>query len=343
MHFTSTKQTKFANREMIFKTFVMLCLYLVPILLVTTRAVDQTWQLFACYVASGLGMAGIGMGVMHDAIHGTYSQNPKINKLLGYTLNLVGANATVWRVQHNVLHHSYTNIPEGDDDINAPFFLRFSPHDPKNKMHAFQHWYTWIFYGLSTVSWVTSKDFIRFDRYYKMGMFKGENVYRNTVLKIIAWKLLYYFIILGLPIAFSPFGVGEIILAFLALHFVTGLSISLVFQTAHIMPEVSFPQANEFGIVEGERVLHQLATTSNYSENNHLFSWAIGGLNYQVEHHLFPDICHVHYRHIAPIVKATAAEYNIPYYTKKTFFDALKAHAKMLYHLGNVEMQPVKA
>jgi linoleoyl-CoA desaturase len=210
-------------------------------------------------------------------------------------------------------------------------------------MHSFQHWYTWIFYGLSTVSWVTSKDFIRFDRYYKMGMFKGENVYRNTVLKIIAWKLVYYFIILGLPIAFSPFGVGEIILAFLALHFVTGLSISLVFQTAHIMPEVSFPQANEFGVVEGERMLHQLATTSNYSEKNHLFSWAIGGLNYQVEHHLFPDICHVHYRHIAPIVKATAAEYNIPYYTKKTFFDALKAHAKMLYHLGNVEMQPVKA
>jgi len=326
-----------------FKTVVMLCLYFLPIILLCVGVLDQTWQLFACYVVSGFGMAGIGMGIMHDAIHGTYSQNAKINKLLGYTLNLVGANATVWRIQHNVLHHSYTNIPEGDDDINAPFFLRFSPHAPKNKMHEFQHWYTWIFYGLSTVSWVTSKDFIRFDRYYKMGLFKGKNVYRNTVLKIIAWKLVYYAFILGLPIAFSPFGVGSILLAFLLLHFITGLSISLVFQTAHIMPEVSFPQANENGVVEGERMLHQLATTSNYSENSPLFSWMIGGLNYQVEHHLFPDICHVHYRKIAPIVKATAAEYNIPYYTKKTFFDALKAHANMLYQLGRLEVQPVKA
>jgi linoleoyl-CoA desaturase len=328
---------------MIVKTLVMLSIYILPIVFVTTGIANQTWQLFLCFVVSGFGMAGIGMGIMHDAIHGTYSKNPKINKLLGYTLNFVGANATVWKVQHNVLHHSYTNIPEGDDDINAPFFLRFSPHAKKNGLHAYQHWYSWIFYGLSTLSWVTSKDFIRFNRYYNMGMFKGKHVYRNTLIKIIGWKLVYYAFILGLPILFSPFGVGEIILAFLALHFVTGLSISLVFQTAHIMPEVAFPQANEFGVVEGERMLHQLATTSNYSEKNHFFSWLIGGLNYQVEHHLFPDICHVHYRKIAPIVKATAAEFNIPYYSKKTFFDALKAHAKMLHQLGTMENQPLPA
>ena len=288
-------------------------------------------------------MAGIGMGVMHDAIHGTYSQNPRINKLLGYTLNMVGANATVWKIQHNVLHHSYTNIHEGDDDINAPFFLRFSPNVEKNSLHPYQHWYTWFFYGLSTLSWVTSKDFIRLKRYYDMGLLKGKNVYRNTVFKITAWKIAYYAFTLGLPILYSPFGVGEILLAYLALHFVTGLSISLVFQTAHIMPEVIFPVADEQGMVEGERMLHQLATTSNYSEKSKLFSWMIGGLNYQVEHHLFPDICHVHYRNIAPIVKATAEEFNVPYYSKKTFFDALKAHFQMLYFLGNAEMQPVKA
>ena len=176
-----------------------------------------------------------------------------------------------------------------------------------------------------------------------MGLLKGKNIYRNSVLKIIAWKLVYYAFTLGLPILFSPFGVGEILLAFLALHFVTGLSISLVFQTAHIMPDVVFPQADENGIVEGERMLHQLATTCNYSENSRIFSWMIGGLNHQVEHHLFPDICHVHYRKIAPIVKATAAEYNIPYYSKKTFFEALVDHSKMLYHLGNAELVPARA
>ncbi|GAA0881118.1 acyl-CoA desaturase [Algoriphagus jejuensis] len=328
---------------MIIKTLVMVSLYFVPMILVITGVASQTWQLFACFIITGFGMAGIGMGVMHDAIHGTYSKNPLINKLLGYTLNMVGANATVWRIQHNVLHHSYTNISEGDDDINAPFFLRFTPNVERNSLHPYQHWYTWFFYGLSTISWITSKDFIRFNRYYSMGLIKGKNIYRNTVIKIAAWKIVYYLFTLGLPILFSPFGIGEILLAFFVLHFITGLSISLVFQTAHIMPDVNFPQADEHGTVEGERMLHQLATTCNYSERSRIFSWMIGGLNYQVEHHLFPDICHVHYRKIAPIVKATAAEFNIPYHSKKTFFDALQSHFKMLYYLGNTEMVAVKA
>lgn len=328
---------------MIIKTVVMVSLYFTPIILIATGVANQTWQLFACYILSGFGMAGIGMGVMHDAIHGSFSKNPTVNKLLGYTLNMVGANATVWKLQHNVLHHSYTNISEGDDDINAPFFLRFSPNAKKNSLHTYQHWYTWFFYGLSTVSWVTSKDFIRLKRYYDMGLMKGKNVYRNSVLKIIAWKIVYFAFILALPIIFSPFSVGQILLAYLILHFITGLSISLVFQTAHIMPNVDFPAMDEHGIVEGERMLHQLVTTSNYAEKSRVFAWMIGGLNHQVEHHLFPDICHVHYRKIAPIVKATAAEYNIPYHTKKTFFDALISHFQMLKYLGNSEMVPVKA
>ncbi|WP_338219169.1 fatty acid desaturase family protein [Algoriphagus sp. oki45] len=342
-YFKTAQKTKYANREMVFKTIVMMLVYFVPLILVIASAVDQTWQLFVCFVISGLGMAGIGMGVMHDAIHGSYSKNPLINKLLGYTLNLVGANATVWRIQHNVLHHSYTNIHEGDDDINAPFFLRFSPNAEQNGLHAYQHWYAWFFYGLSTLSWVVSKDFIRLKRYYSLGLLKSKKNYHLSILKVAAWKVVYLCLALGLPILISPFGPGEIFLAFLLQHFVTGLSITLVFQTAHVMPDMAFPQADEHGMVEGERMLHQLATTSNYSEKSRIFSWMIGGLNYQVEHHLFPDICHVHYREIAPIVKATAAEFNIPYYSKKTFFDALKAHFQMLYFLGNAKLEPVKA
>ncbi|WP_289029387.1 acyl-CoA desaturase [uncultured Algoriphagus sp.] len=328
---------------MVIKTVFMLSLYFVPIIMVSTGLLTQTWQLFAAFILSGFGMAGIGMGIMHDAIHGTYSSNPKINKILSYTLNMVGANASVWRIQHNVLHHSFTNIHEGDDDINAPFFLRFSPNVKKNKLHPYQSWYTWFFYGLSTLSWVTTKDFIRLDRYHKMGLVKGENAYRNTFLKVLAWKVVYFAFTLGIPMIFSPFGVGQILLAFLVLHFITGLSISLVFQTAHIMPDVVFPVMDENGMVEGERMIHQLVTTCNYSPKSRIFSWMIGGLNYQVEHHLFPDICHVHYRKIAPIVKQTAEEFQLPYYSKKTFFHALKAHFQMLHHLGTVETIPVKS
>ncbi|AWW30711.1 acyl-CoA desaturase [Echinicola strongylocentroti] len=337
-YFKQTQKSRYGNLEMILKTLFMLSLYFVPVLLVTVGVVGQTWQLFLCFILSGLGMAGIGMGVMHDAIHGTYSKNKHINKLLGYTLNLVGANATLWKIQHNVLHHSFTNIHEGDDDINMPFFLRFSPNAKKNVIHSYQHLYTWFFYGLSTLSWVTTKDFVRLNRYYKMGLLRGKNIYRNTVLKIIAWKVLYYTFILVLPILFSPFSIGQVFLAFIALHFVTGLSISLVFQTAHIMPDVTFPTVDSEGKVEGERMIHQLLTTCNYSEKNRVFSWLIGGLNYQIEHHLFPDICHVHYRKLAPIVRKTAAEYELPYYSKVTFFQALKSHFKMLHWLGNTKV-----
>lgn len=329
---------------MVIKTFILLALYLIPIALVILGVATTTFQLFACFVIAGLGMAGVGMGVMHDANHGAYSRIPLVNKIVGYTLNLVGASATVWKIQHNVLHHSYTNIDEHDDDINAPFFLRFSPSAAKNALHKYQHLYAWVFYSLSTISWVTTKDFVRLTRYHKMGLVKGKNAYRNNIIKLIAWKIGYFIVALGLPLMFAPFSVGSIILAYLLMHAVTGFVITMVFQTAHIVPEVKFPVANEEGIVEGERMLHQLATTCNFAPNSRVLEWFIGGLNYQVEHHLFPDICHVHYREISKIVKVTAEEFNVPYYSKPNFFGAIYDHFKMLYLLGNSpELEPVKA
>jgi linoleoyl-CoA desaturase len=328
---------------MVMKTVVMLSMFILPFGFIISGLITSTWMLFVCFLIAGLGMSGIGMGVMHDAIHGTYSKNPNINRFLGYTMNLIGANATVWKIQHNVLHHSYTNIEDHDDDINTPFFLRFSPNGTQNGLHKFQHLYAWIFYGLSTVSWVTAKDFIRLKRYHKRGLVKGENGYRNALLELIAWKIGYYILTIVLPVMFSPFSIGMILLGHLAMHFITGLIITSVFQTAHIVPEVEFFVADEQGVVEGERMLHQLLTTCNFAPRSNAFSWFIGGLNHQIEHHLFPDICHVHYRNIAPIVKATAEEFNIPYIEKPTFFLAVKDHLKMLYMLGNEKLELVKA
>lgn len=329
---------------MVLKTVLLLSLYIVPLVLVILGVATTTFQLFACFIIAGLGMAGVGMGVMHDANHGSYSKNQKVNKWLGYTLNLVGANATIWKIQHNVLHHSFTNIEEHDDDINAPFFLRFSPNSEKNGLHKYQHLYAGFFYSLSTLSWITVKDFVRLSRYHKMGLVKGENAYRKTVWKLIAWKLGYFLVALGLPLIFAPFPVWQILLAYVAMHAVTGFVITLIFQTAHVVPDVDFPLPDENGIVEGERMLHQLATTCNFAPKSRLLEWYIGGLNYQVEHHLFPDICHVHYREISKIVKATAEEFQIPYYSKPHFLGAVYDHFKMLYLLGNSpEMEPVKS
>ncbi len=328
---------------MIFKTIVMLTVFFAPLLLINIGIVSKPWLLFTFYIISGVGMAGIGMGIMHDAIHGSYSKNKRVNKYLGYTMNLIGANATVWKIQHNILHHTYTNIEGMDDDINVPFFLRFSPHAKKNRLHRFQHLYVWFFYGLSTISWVTLKDFIRLSRYRKMGFLNKKNEFRNEIIKVVGWKLLYYSYALIIPLLMISLAPWMIVLAFLSMHFVTGLLISIIFQVAHIMPSTQFPLPNNDGVVEGDGFTHQLVTTTNFAPKSRFFSWLIGGLNYQIEHHLLPNICHVHYKKISGIVADTANEYGIPYHTKRTFFLAIMDHIRILRKLGKMQVIPIES
>ena len=319
---------------MVVKTVIMLALFFIPLLTLGSGMVTNVGMLFSLYILSGLGMAGIGMGVMHDAIHGSYSKNKKINTLLGYTFNLIGANATVWKIQHNVLHHTYTSIDHADDDLNAPFFLRFSPHAKHYWVHQFQHIYIWFFYGISTISWITTKDFVRIKRYKEMGFLNQKNEYEKALISMTAWKLFYYSYALVLPMIMLPFAWWLILLAFISMHFVTGLLVSIVFQIAHIMPVNDFPLPDENGLINDNWYGHQFATTSNFSPNSKILFWLIGGLNYQVEHHVLPDVCHVHYKNLTNIVADTAKEYGMPYHVKKNLFQAIGDHIKMLRSLG---------
>lgn len=319
---------------MVVKTIIMIALFFIPLIVLATGFVTSTGLLFSLYILSGFGMAGIGMGVMHDAIHGSYSKNKTKNRLLGYTFNLIGANAAVWKIQHNILHHTYTNIDHADDDLNAPFFLRFSPHAKHYWLHQFQHIYIWFFYAISTISWITTKDFVRLRRYRKMGFFSKKHEYAKTLFSILAWKIVYYSYALVVPMLMVQKSWWLILLAFLCMHFVTGLLVSLVFQIAHIMPNNEFPLPGESGIMQDDWYAHQFATTTNFSPNSRLLFWLIGGLNFQVEHHVLPDVCHVHYRELTKIVAKTANEYGLPYHVKKTFVLAISDHIKMLRMLG---------
>jgi len=317
------------------KTIFMLLLFFTPLLILSSGLVDSSRLLFSLYITSGFGMAGIGMGVMHDAIHGSYSKNKKINTLLGYSFDLIGGSSSVWKIQHNILHHTYTNIDQSDDDLNAPFFLRFSPHAKHYWVHKFQHIYIWFFYSISTISWITSKDFVRLKRYKNMGYFDKKNEYKLSLIALIGWKLLYYSYALILPMIILPFSWNLILFAFLCMHFVTGFLVSIIFQIAHIMPSAEFPLPNKNGEMKECWHGHQLATTTNFSPNNKFLYWLIGGLNYQVEHHLLPDVCHVHYKDISKIVAETAEEYGMEYHVKKSLLHAISDHIKMLKSLGN--------
>ncbi len=334
-YFQSNNITRFGNAEMVVKTIVMASLYLVPFGIMLTGIVTNPWIIFSLWVIMGIGMAGIGLSIMHDANHGAYSKNKGVNSFLSYFLNLVGGNRSTWRIQHNILHHSYTNIEGMDEDIDpVGNILRFSPHQKRYKFHRLQQFYAWFVYGFLTLSWVTTKEFFQILRFEKKGLNASQGTFKKLMTELVIWKVAYYGYILVLPIILLPVSPWLIVISFFSMHFVAGFIVSCIFQLAHVMPSTEFPLPNEAGVMENNWAIHQVLTTANFSPSSKFFSWCIGGLNYQIEHHLFPNICHVHYKKISKIVKTTAKEFDLPYHTEPYFATAMLSHFKMLQQLG---------
>ncbi len=335
-YFKENNISKHANATMVFKTIFMIALYFVPFILVMTEVVSGVGGILGMYAIMGLGLAGIGLSIMHDANHGAYSKHEKVNDTIGRILNVVGGFAYNWKVQHNVLHHTFTNVEGYDEDIAPGNILRFSPHAKRLKHHKYQHYYAWFFYGLMTFLWITVKDFNQLKRYKKKDLIdKTKYSYGGLLATLIAWKIFYYAYIIALPIIVldEPFWVFP--LGVFICHFISGIILAMIFQPAHVVPHTDFPLPEEPGNnIDNMFMKHQLETTANFAPKAKLFSWYVGGLNYQVEHHLFPNICHVHYPKLAKIVKATAEEYGIPYHSFPTFRKAIIEHTKMLKQLG---------
>ena len=315
----------------------MLALFLVPLIILISGLYSGIYQIFLLYIISGFGMAGVGMGIMHDALHGSYSKNKLVNKIMGYSIFLIGGSSAVWKIQHNILHHTYTNVDGIDDDIKVPGILRFSPHRKRHWFHRFQHFYVWLLYGLTTIIWATVKDFIKIIRYKKMGFLKKKNEVKYELLKATIWKITFNACVFLLPVIVldEPFWV--LLLAYLSMHFITGLSLSIIFQVSHVMPTSHFPLPNSQNTFENDWTVHQLLTTTNFSPNNRILSWLIGGLNFQIEHHLLPNVSHIHYAKLSPIVAQTAKEFGLPYNIIPTFTTAVADHIKMLRILGKAD------
>ncbi|GAB4405680.1 MAG: acyl-CoA desaturase [Bacteroidia bacterium] len=336
-YFETNNISRYGDGGMVFKTIFMVALYFVPYLLMLVLPVSSPWLVFGAYCIMGFGVAGIGLSIMHDANHGAYSQNKVVNRMLGSLLDLVGGASITWRIQHNVLHHTYTNIDGLDEDIAPIKILRFSPHQERYGIHRFQHLYAWFFYGLMTFSWITVKDFSQLMRYEKMGLTKSEQKpFWLLFVRMLAFKVFYYGYVLVLPLVLMPQYWLVILLSFLTMHFIAGLMMASIFQPAHVVPDAVFPLPDSQGVMDNNWAIHQLLTTTNYAPKSRIFSWYVGGLNFQIEHHLFPNICHVHYKKISAIVRKTAQEFNLPYHSQPTFLAAVFNHAMMLRQLGRV-------
>lgn len=332
-YFIKKNVDKHGNLNMVFKSIFMFALFFVPYFLIMTETVTSTFPVLALWGVIGTGMAGIGLSIMHDANHGAYSKFPIVNKVMGLSMDLVGGSARLWKLQHNVLHHTYTNVAGVDEDVEGPPILRFTPHHEHMKIHKYQHIFFPFLYGLMTFGWIIWKDFLQVFRFNRKGLISDKEL-KKDVLTIIAWKAFYFGYILIVPIFVLDLPTGTTLLGFLILHFVCGLILSFIFQLAHVMPNVDFPLPNDESIIESNWAIHQLRTTANFSQKSRLFSWYVGGLNYQVEHHLFSGICHVHYRHISKIIKATAEEFKVPYHAHGSFIKAVGAHYKLIRAFG---------
>lgn len=286
-------------------------------------------------MAALLGMfsAFVGFNICHDAIHGSFSGNKSVNKLFGLVFNLVGANPYVWSITHNIVHHTYTNIPGHDEDIEvAPGLIRISDEEEINRIQRYQHWYAFPLYSLASLSWVFTKDYKKFFQ-QKIGEHTTLHP-KMEYFNLFFYKALYYFLFIVLPLIVLDISWWQFLIGFLTLHIAEGLTMGLVFQLAHVVEGTVFPVPNEQGNMEEAWAEHQMRTTANFATHNKIAAFFLGGLNRQIEHHLFPKVCHIHYGDISKIVKKTAIEFNLPYIESKTFLSALRSHVITLKKFG---------
>lgn len=281
----------------------------------------------------GFNLAAIGFNVMHDGAHGSFSTKTWVNELMGYSLNAMGGSVYLWKYKHNVNHHSFTNIEGMDEDIDIKPWIRVHTDQEKHWYHRFQHIYWAILYCVTYLLWIFVQDFKK----YFTGKI-GDIPFRKMDLKehFIFWisKAAYVAVFLVVPIFMV--GLMETLIGYSVIACICGFIIAIVFQLAHIVENAQFetPDVQNFK-VENEWAVHQIQTTANFATKSKIVSWFTGGLNYQVEHHLFPRISHVHYPKISELVRETCAQFGVQYLEFPTVLSAVRSHVMHLKQVGH--------
>ncbi|MBO6575371.1 MAG: acyl-CoA desaturase [Rhodothermales bacterium] len=331
-YFKETGRSRKADWRMVLKTFVILggTAGSYALILSGWLTLGQMWVMT---FVLGMGMAGIGFSVAHDALHGAYSSKNWVNAMLGFSFDMMGANGYMWKITHNVIHHTYTNIHDVDEDLTVSPLIRLSPDARHYWFHRYQHLYGFLAYGLATVNWLFAKDFQQFMK-SDIGPYvdKKHPVREIAILVLMKAATIAWMIVI--PLLVLDITWWQFLIGFLTAHMTAGIILGVIFQLAHVVEGPEFPLPDDGGNMEYAWLVHEMRTTANFAGRNKLLSWYIGGLNYQIEHHLFPQTCSVHYPAIAPIVQAAAAEHGVPYHYNETLSRAIASHYRMLKKLG---------
>ena len=319
------------NIHLYLKAMILLPSALFIYLAVVFTEMPVALTLFLCGLLGFL-FASIGFNVMHDACHGSFSKKKWVNELFGYSLNLLGGNAFIWKFKHNIIHHTYTNVDGVDDDIAKSPLMRQCFSQKWVPAHRYQHFYVILVYAISSFAWVAMMDF---NKYFKQKVYATPLQKMDLKEHVIFWisKLFYVTAYVAIPIYYV--GLGNWAIGFSVMHVCMGFTLAIVFQLAHVVEQTEFEFAGTNDLeIENEWAVHQIKTTANFSPNSRLISWFAGGLNYQIEHHLFPRISHVHYPALSKIVEQKCKEFDLPYHSNETMWKAVSSHFRMMKLLG---------
>lgn len=291
------------------------------------------WTAIPAAVSLGVAMAAIGFNIQHDGGHKAYSNKPWVNKLMGCSLDLIGGSSYVWDHKHNTVHHTYANITDHDDDINVGFLARMSPHQPWHRFHRLQHIYLWFLYGFLPIKWQLFDDFYNIAR-GKIGSYKFARPKGQDLAILIGGKAFFYTVAFVIPMMFHSWWL--VLLAYVLTMWVMGLLLAVVFQLAHVVEEADFPMpvGTDPAKLQAHWAVHQVQTTVDFARGNPVWCWFLGGLNFQIEHHLFPRICHIHYPRLSRLVENTCKEFGIQYNQHRGFFTGVASHFRWLRQMG---------
>jgi len=329
-YFAETKMKKTGDWRLHLKTLILIPLAIVLYIFLLWGHYPA-WAGSLLSVVMGFTLVGIAFNVMHDACHGSFSSHKWVNNILSLTMNALGSNATIWKMKHNILHHTYTNIDGLDDDIAKSPILRHCETQPWKRFHRFQHIYMFAVYSLSTLLWLLLTDNMK----YFSRKIVSTDMKMTTSEHILFWvsKLLYLFFYIAVPIwvvGFLPW-----LLGYLLVNVTMGLTLAVVFQLAHVVEITTFEKAGDTPVViHQEWAVHEVLTTADFAPGNKLITWFVGGLNYQIEHHLFPRISHVHYPAISRIVREECKKFNLPYNYYPRMMQAVASHIRVMRRLG---------
>lgn len=330
-YFEQVGKSTTGDYQLFLKAVVLMAGFLAVYIHLVFFTPNAFWQVIES-VFLGLFVAAIGFNVMHDGAHGSFSKYKWVNVLASFSLNILGGNSFMWNVKHNIIHHAYTNVDGMDDDIDIQPWMRMSSTQKKYRLHKYQHIYFWGLYSLLYIFWIFVLDYTKYFR-GRIGNMPLRNMKFKDHFTFWFFKIVHLFLFVGLPI--YKVGFSSWLISFFIFTMVAGFVLSLVFQLAHTVEHTSFPVADPTtNRLDDEWAVHQIKTTANFATNNKLVSWLVGGLNFQIEHHLFPKISHVHYPAISKIIKQACQEYGINYIEYPRVRYAVASHVAFLKQMG---------